>query len=204
MTSTIAQKQPSLDYVFILEGCMKGGLSMELHSKDFKGTSALAWRLSKLWYFQEPGRGQSNDSSCNVPGSSFIFLRNCAFTTGGKCVINYQQHEIWTSAANIRGGKVREEEQLKLPWDAKPLLNAYQSSSGIPNGVRKPSLCTPHDRAGHNNSWLESLLLSKTKKVLKTPAVQTNKCFFSIALYSVSPLNTWVIWHHIRSLHGSN
>lgn len=194
MTSTIGQKQPSLDYVFILEGCMKEGRSMELHSKDFKRTSVLAWQLSKLWNFQEPGRGQSNDSSCKVSGSSFIFLHDCAFITGGECVMNYRQHEIRTSAANIWGRKVREEGQLKLPWDAKPLLNAYQSSSGIPNGVRKGSLCAPHDRAGHNNSWPESLLLSKTKKVLKTLAVQRNKCFFCIALCSVSPLNT-MIWH---------
>lgn len=170
MTSTIAQKQPSLDYVFILKGCMKEGLFIELHSKDFKRTSVLAWQLSKLWNFQGPGRGQSNHSSCKVPGSSFTFLPDCSLTTGGECVINYQQHGIRTSAANIWGRKVREE-QFKLPWDVKPLLNVYQPSSGIPNGVRKGSLCAPHDRAGHNNSWPESLLLSKTKKVLKRPAV---------------------------------
>lgn len=155
----------------------------------------------KLWNFQGPGRGQSNDSSCKVPGSNLIFLHDCAFTTGGECVINYQQHEIRTSAANIWGRKVREEEQLKLPWDAKPLLNAYQP---FPNGVRKGSLCAPHDRAGHNNSWPESLLLSKTKNVLKRSAVQTNKCFFYMAFCSVSPLNTWMIWHHIKSQYGIN
>lgn len=136
-------------------------------------TSVLVWQLLKLWNFQGPGRGQSNDSSCKVPSSSFIFLHDCAFTTGGECVINYQQHEIQTSAANIWGRKVREEEQLKLPWDAKPLLNAYQP---FPNGVRKGSLCAPHDGAGHNNSWPESLLL-RQRRFLKRPTVQTNASF---------------------------
>lgn len=169
---------------------MKEGLSMEIQSKDFKRTSVLVWRLSKR-NFQGPDREQSSDSSCKVPGSSFIFLRDCAFTTGRKCAINYQQHEIWTSAANIQGRKVREEEQLKLTWDAKPLLNAYQPSSRIPNEVRKWA----SDSRGNNNSWAESLLISKTKKAHKRPAVQTNKCFFCIAFISVSPPNMWMIWH---------
>lgn len=164
MTSPIAQKQPSLDDMFILKGCMKEGLSTELHSKDFKRTSVHLATLKTL-EFSASGQGTIEQFILWRLKLHF-FLHDCAFTTGGECVINYQ-HEIRTSAANIWGRKGREEEQLKLLRDAKPLVNAYRPSSGIPNGGRKGSLCAPHDRAGHNNSWPELLLLSKTKKVLK-------------------------------------